>query len=222
MTFDLTLTFDNGPDAETTPQVLSTLARRGIRTTFFVIGQRLATPEGRKLAERAHAEGHAIGNHTWSHTIPLGLVREEGRAADEIRRTQDAIGGLAHPAKLFRPMGGGGNLDGRLLNEEARDVLEAGGFTCVLWNAIPRDWNDKEGWVARALAQIQQQPWTLMVLHDIPGAAASQLERFLEEAQTMGARFRQDFPPACVPILGGRAVLPLGPSVATTHAKAMD
>ena len=221
MTFDLTLTFDNGPHPEVTPRVLSALSRRGLRTTFFVIGQKLATREGRRLAERAHADGHAIGNHTFTHTTPLGLLREEGRAADEIRRTQEAIGALAHPSKFFRPMGGGGTLDTRLLNREAAEVLQAERFTCVLWNAIPRDWNDPEGWTERALAQLRQQPWTLMVVHDIPGAAAGRLERFLDEAEAMGARFRQDFPPACLPIVEGRPALPLAPYVAA-HAKAMD
>ena len=56
--FDLTLTFDNGPDPETTPFVLDVLARRSLRTTFFVVGHKLSTLEGRRLARRAHEEGH--------------------------------------------------------------------------------------------------------------------------------------------------------------------
>jgi peptidoglycan-N-acetylglucosamine deacetylase len=74
--FDLTLTFDNGPDPETTPFVLDVLARRSLRTTFFVVGHKLSTLEGRRLARRAHEEGHWIGNHTWSHSVPLGLLED--------------------------------------------------------------------------------------------------------------------------------------------------
>jgi Polysaccharide deacetylase len=44
--FDLTLTFDNGPDPETTPFVLDVLARQSLRTTFFVVGHKLSTLEG--------------------------------------------------------------------------------------------------------------------------------------------------------------------------------
>ena len=55
----ITLSFDNGPDPETTPFVLDVLARRGIKTTFFVVGQNLA--KTRAPAERAVAEGHWIG-----------------------------------------------------------------------------------------------------------------------------------------------------------------
>ena len=66
----LTLTFDNGPDPETTPFVLGVLARRSLRATFFVVGNKLSTPVGSELARRAHAEGHWIGNHTWTHSVP--------------------------------------------------------------------------------------------------------------------------------------------------------
>jgi peptidoglycan/xylan/chitin deacetylase (PgdA/CDA1 family) len=53
---DLTLTFDNGPEPETTRFVLDVLARRSIRTTFFVVGNKLSTSEGRDMARRAHEE----------------------------------------------------------------------------------------------------------------------------------------------------------------------
>jgi peptidoglycan/xylan/chitin deacetylase (PgdA/CDA1 family) len=59
--FDLTLTFDNGPEPDITGAVLDTLARHGLKSTFFVLGHKLAQPERRRLAERAHAEGHWIG-----------------------------------------------------------------------------------------------------------------------------------------------------------------
>src|SRR5262245_39514782 len=115
--FDLTLSFDNGP-TDVTPLVLDVLARRGVKSTFFVIGEQLARE--RALAERAHAEGHWIGNHTWSHSRPFGLM-EADAAKREFDRTQDAIGSLAHPSRLFRPYGQGGNLDRRLLS---RPIVE--------------------------------------------------------------------------------------------------
>jgi peptidoglycan/xylan/chitin deacetylase (PgdA/CDA1 family) len=205
---ELTLTFDNGPEPDVTPHVLDTLARHELRATFFVLGRKLAA-SGRKLAERAYAEGHWIGNHTFSHATPFGFVQDAGAVASEIGRTQDLIGDLAHPHRWFRPFGGGGNLDRRLLNRHALDYLVAGRFSCVLWNAIPRDWDDAEGWLPRALAQIEAQPWSLMVLHDVPSGAMRHLDRFLHEARARGVRFRQDFPPACVPVLDGQIVSPV-------------
>jgi peptidoglycan/xylan/chitin deacetylase (PgdA/CDA1 family) len=207
--FDLTLTFDNGPEPDVTGAVLDTLARHGIRSTFFVLGHKLADPERRKLTERAHAEGHWIGNHTWSHETPLGQLTDANETEAEIARTQAEIGSLAHPRKFFRPFGGGGNLDERLLNEAALDLLKRERFTCVLWNSIPRDWEDTDGWVARALSQAAVQPWTLAVLHDLPTGAMKNLDRFIGEAKDRGARFRQDFPPECLPLIEGSVAGPI-------------
>lgn len=203
----ITLSFDNGPDPDVTPQVLDVLRRHDIRTTFFVLGDKLR--ERRYLCERAHGEGHAIGNHTYNHLVPLGMSVAEGMATFEILRTQELIGTLAHERKFFRPFGGGGLLDDRLLNPEALDVLVQGGFTCVLWNAIPEDWARPEEWVERALQQCFSQAETLIVLHDIATGAMNQLDRFLNLAKDRGARFTQDFPGSCVPIERGRILRPV-------------
>src|ERR1044072_584835 len=120
--FDLTLSFDNGPTPEITPFVLDVLARRNVKSTFFVIGEKLARPGGRARPERAHDEGHWIGNHTWSHPLPFGLMKPDAAKA-EFERTQDALGPLAHPHRLFRPYGQGGNLDRRLLSRAGLDHL---------------------------------------------------------------------------------------------------
>jgi peptidoglycan-N-acetylglucosamine deacetylase len=203
----ITLSFDNGPDPDVTPGVLDTLRRHDIRTTFFVLGDKLR--ERRYLCERAHGEGHAIGNHTFNHLVPLGLSLAPGAATFEIARTQELIGDLAHERKFFRPFGGGGLLDDRLLNPEALDVLVRGGFTCVLWNAIPEDWARPKEWVERALRQCFAQPETLIVLHDISTGAMNGLDRFLSLAKDRGASFVQDFPASCVPIERGRILLPV-------------
>jgi peptidoglycan-N-acetylglucosamine deacetylase len=207
--FDLTLSFDNGPEPEVTPGVLDVLARRGIKTSFFVIGEKIADPSRRALAARAHAEGHWIGNHTYTHAVPLGRQADAAIAEDEIARTQTLLADLASPERLFRPFGGGGHLNDGLLRRSVVDYLERERFTCVLWNAIPRDWADPEGWLERALEQCRAQHWTLMVLHDLPTGAMKHLERFLDRAMEAGARFRQDFPPSCIPIRHGQIRLPI-------------
>ena len=55
--FDLTLTFDNGPEPGVTPRVLDVLRERGIKTTFFVIGEKLGDGERRRLAVRGRTLG---------------------------------------------------------------------------------------------------------------------------------------------------------------------
>jgi peptidoglycan/xylan/chitin deacetylase (PgdA/CDA1 family) len=178
---------------------LDVLRERGLKATFFVVGEQLRAH--RAFAERAAAEGHWIGNHTLTHPSPLGSLGEGAR--EEIEATQALLGPLSRPEKLFRPSGEGGDLEPGLLNEVAVDTLVAGGYTCVLWNAVPRDWEDPRGWVDRALRQIEEHDWTLLVLHDVAGACAARLEEFLERTD---ATFRQDFPSGCVPIRDGQIV----------------
>ena len=202
----ITLTFDNGPDPAATPRVLDVLAKRGVAATFFVLGSKLADPAHRALAKRAHGEGHWIGNHTMTHSTPLGRLAEPARAIAEIVEAQTLVGELAHPDRLFRPFGGGGELGPHLLNPAALEVLKHERMTCVLWNAVPRDWEDPRGWAEVALAQCLAQPWTLLVLHDLPTGAMGRLDIFIERVLDHGGRFRQDFPAACVPILRGEPV----------------
>jgi peptidoglycan/xylan/chitin deacetylase (PgdA/CDA1 family) len=162
-----------------------------------VVGEALRAH--RALAERAHDEGHWLGNHTLTHPRPLGGVGEA--AWREIEATQAELGELAHPDRLFRPSGAGGELEPGLLSRPAVDALVAGGYTCVLWNAVPGDWEDPDGWVDRALDQCARHDWTLLVLHDVAGAAADRLAEFLDRVH---GEFRQDFPPGCVPIQRGQ------------------
>src|SRR5690606_960751 len=100
--------------------------------------------------------------------------------------------------------GGGGNLDARLLSPAAVDILCRGGYTCVTWNAVPRDWERPVAWPETALAQCREAGTAVLVLHDLPTGAMDRLERFLDLAAAAGARFTQAFPDSCVPIRRGR------------------
>lgn len=203
---DVTLTFDNGPEPDVTPGVLDVLARAGVPASFFVLGHKIVDPARRKLAERAAAEGHWIANHTYSHDTPLGNLPGADVPEAEIGRTQGLIGDLSHADKFFRPFGGGGALGPHLLSRPVADYLIAGRYTCVLWNAIPRDWADPEGWVETAVAQISPLDHALIVVHDLPTGAMVHLERFIETIRDAGGTFRQDFPEACVPLRRGLVV----------------
>jgi peptidoglycan/xylan/chitin deacetylase (PgdA/CDA1 family) len=210
----ITLSFDNGPEPQVTDHVLDVLGAERLRSTFFVIGEKLADPARRARAERACAEGHWIGNHSLTHSKPFGRREDRDGAEDEIGRAQRILGPLAHRDRLFRPFGGGGTLDSGLLNRKAVDYLCAGGFTCVLWNCVPRDWEDPMGWVERALEQCRSMTWSVVVLHDLPTGAMLNLGRFIERLRDAGAEIVQEFPPECVPILRGRLMFPVDRYVA--------
>jgi len=197
----VTLTFDNGPWPGVTEKVLDTLAERDVRATFFVVGRELR--KARDLSERAAAEGHWIGNHTMTHAVPLG---DGADPVAEIDATQELIGSLSHAARWFRPYGRGGVLDEHVFSAPSVEHLERGGYSCVVWDSVPRDWEDPDAWIDRALADVESNDWTVVVLHDLPTGAMGRLPRFLDALESRGAEVVQDFPDAVVPIRGGRVV----------------
>jgi peptidoglycan/xylan/chitin deacetylase (PgdA/CDA1 family) len=202
----LTLTFDNGPSRQVTPAVLDVLADRGLRATFFVVGEQLARPGGRELAKRAHAEGHWIGNHTMTHSVPFGDTIDAPYLVREIDWTQTMIGELAHADRLFRPFGRGGVLDEHLFSGEAIDHLRHGGYSVVLWNSVPRDWEDTTGWPERVMADLEREDWVVVVVHDLPTGAMDQLPRFLDHLAAEGVDVVQELPDSCVPIRRGQLI----------------
>lgn len=204
----LTYTFDNGPWPGATDQLLDFLGERNIKATFFVVGERLKDPEARKLAERAKAEGHWIGNHTLTHTTPLGRDGGIERVEREIGETEQLMGDLAHPRKFFRP-NGSGSLGPHILSPEARDYLSTNRYTMVTWNSVPRDWVDPHrDWLARAEADLDTLDWPLLVLHDqfIAGMLDT-LAHFHDVLLERDVEILQDFDPAYLPIDKGEIKL---------------
>jgi peptidoglycan/xylan/chitin deacetylase (PgdA/CDA1 family) len=203
---EVALSFDNGPDPEVTPMVLDVLARRGVKASFFVLGMHLASRERMKLAERAVAEGHRVGNHSYTHRVPLGLDTAPEAVEREIGATERILGALAQNPKLFRPFGGGGKIGPHLLSPAAVEHLTANNYTCVLWNSVPEDWIDQDAWCGRAIADAASRDRTLVVMHDILPRAMSHLDGFIGALLDAGHRITDQFPAECVPIEGGEIV----------------
>ena len=203
---EVALSFDNGPDPEVTPMVLDVLARRGVKASFFVLGMHLASRERMKLAERAVAEGHRVGNHSYTHRVPLGLDTAPEAVEREIGATERILGMLAQNPKLFRPFGGGGKIGPHLLSPAAVEHLTANNYTCVLWNSVPEDWIDQDAWCGRAIADAASREHTLVVMHDILPRAMGHLDGFIGAILDAGHRITDTFPAECVPIEGGEIV----------------
>lgn len=202
----ISLTFDNGPIADVTPTVLAVLARRGVAATFFVNGKNLGTPSELDLVRRAYDEGHLVGNHTFTHRMPLGALDSGEEAIAEIARTQELMQPFASKDKLFRPTGGTGVLNGQVLCSVSKQYLLDNAFSCVTWNCVPGDWIDPVGWVDVALEFASSNPWSVVVLHDTPRGGTRSLDDFIVKARDqLGATFTQAFPVECVPIWRGVA-----------------
>jgi peptidoglycan/xylan/chitin deacetylase (PgdA/CDA1 family) len=202
----ISLTFDNGPEPDVTPHVLDTLGSHSVKASFFLLGKNLEFPDRRALAERAFREGHRLGNHSYSHSVPFGLMESPRDAVQEILATDALLGDLRGTERLFRPFGRA-RVGPHLLNSFAWETLVANEYTCVLWSYIPPERDQPDSWMPLALEACRNSPWTVIVMHDLPTGAMRNLGRFLEMAADSGAEFSQDFPADCTPLRQG---VPMG------------
>jgi|HubBroStandDraft_6_1064221.scaffolds.fasta_scaffold1209944_1 peptidoglycan/xylan/chitin deacetylase (PgdA/CDA1 family) len=155
------LTFDDGPCAETTPHLLDHLQELGIKATFFVVGRNMENAQGRAIVDRMAAEGHQIGNHTYSH---LDLTRlDAARIEQEIKKTEDLIGSRDNGNKVFRaPFG--------FHNAVVDRAAAALGYKSVLWDLCAWDWRpyyQNRRWVSHIVRQIEAGREGIVLAHDV-------------------------------------------------------
>lgn len=126
----IAVTFDDGPDAVSTPVLLDGLKKRGVKASFFVIGQE--AEKNPELIRRMHEEGHLIGNHTYHH-VELTKVNAETEKK-EIEQTNEVIEAITgEEVSFIRPPYGA-------CREE---TLEDADLIPVKWNIDPMDWCTK-------------------------------------------------------------------------------
>lgn len=118
------LTYDDGPYPEYTPKVLDVLKQYNVKATFFMIGKEMEQhPE---IVKRVIAEGHAIGNHTYSHPRNLEKLSSE-KIKWELEKCEKLIeqftGQRAH---IFRPPRG-------MINGDVARITEEEGYWTILW-----------------------------------------------------------------------------------------
>ncbi len=128
---EIALTFDDGPDNRYTPQILRILKEKGVKATFFVVGERAKQyPERLKQIDR---EGHAIGNHTWNHPNITQLTDQELEKMVQSTSTEiEKITGVK--TNLFRPPFGE-------MNDHQLAMLNHHHYHSILWTADTKDWD---------------------------------------------------------------------------------
>lgn len=150
-------TFDDGPDPELTPRLLDALESRGIRGWFFLIGERAAVHPA--LTRRIAAEGHLIGNHSWSHPAP-GTLGTRAYLADVARSRSTIADIIGRDPIDYRPP------HGHLTTGIAFGLWRSGN-RIVLWSADPKDYligNSDE--VADRVQAVASNERDIVLLHD--------------------------------------------------------
>ncbi len=180
----IALTFDDGP-SESTPAVLDALARHDALATFFMCGANVVRlPD---LAHRALAEGHELGNHTYTH--PRLYTCDAARIREEIVCTQEAVEREAGqwPA-LFRPPFG-------IRWFGLYPAVRKYDLRVVMWSACVYDWRRPAVRIADGLLE-KAEDGAIVLLHDgdrtAPGdrrfATAQALDRVLPVLADRGLR----------------------------------
>ncbi len=170
------LTFDDGPRRTTTTQLLDGLQQRGASVTFFLVGEQIEA--NRDLVERMRAEGHQVGNHTWSHVRIQGAPAET--VALEIRRTDELLQQiLGEGAYWLRPP------YGQIDAAQKKQIP----VPMVQWSVDSRDWESKntEKVVQAVLRDVQ--PNSIILLHDIYPTSVEAALRIVDTLQAEGYWF---------------------------------
>ena len=167
----LALTFDDGPDPETTPWLLDLLDRHGVKACFFLVGEKAEKHPG--LVAEIVSRGHEVGNHSYSHDTLL-MLRSESRLTRELKKCQDVLSGMGIEPLVFRPPASVTN--GRLF-----PVLLRLGLACVCNSVNPRDFGNRrlKGMSRRILRRVRAGDIVLM--HDTAPSGARALERWKDE-----------------------------------------
>jgi peptidoglycan-N-acetylglucosamine deacetylase len=186
----LCLTFDDGPDARFTPQVLDVLKSRHVPATFFVIGVNAENNPG--LIRREYAEGHAIGNHTYTH--PNIALTSPRRTELELSMTQRIVENLLGVSTtFFRPPY---NADSEPETPEELEPIRRAqdyGYTTVAETIDPRDW--EPGIRPQAIVDEVENEIAnghIILLHDAGGdrsATVAALPQIIDRYVKAGYRF---------------------------------
>jgi peptidoglycan/xylan/chitin deacetylase (PgdA/CDA1 family) len=153
------LTFDDGPRADVTPRVLDRLRDHGARAVFFVVGDRIGS--GGPILRRALAEGHRIGNHTYSH--PLGRTPTLLPYLRDVAKCQQTVVALTgQKPTLFRPPLGS-------ITPATLLAPRLMGLTTVRWSVDLGDWRLRTQEDAVECGERLDQatrPRDILLLHD--------------------------------------------------------
>lgn len=174
------LTFDDGPHPTITPLVLDELRARGVKATFFVIGDRVKAYPW--VLRQVVAEGHEIGNHTYSHRLLTAMSTDLIRR--EVGETQEAIrNAIGYETRLFRPPYGA-------FRPSANAVFREYGLNVIRWSVDPRDWRNRDAVLISNHVTHQSKNGAIILCHDIHRATLQALPTILDTLIAEGYEFK--------------------------------
>ncbi len=152
----IALTFDDGPHPRLTPKILEVLKKYNVKATFFLVGENVELYPN--MVEQILADGHEIGNHTYTH----GKVSERGffEMKKEFEACESAIYEIAdYKTKLLRPPEG-------YLDSKIKAISKEMDYNIILWNIDTKDWAHESPEEICKNVTDHISPGSIILMHD--------------------------------------------------------
>ena len=170
------LTFDDGPHRIYTRNLLDGLRERGVKATFFVVGENI--PGNEELIRQMEEDGHLIGNHTYDHADISKLSDEEN--CRELQKTSDLVKEITgHGTAYVRPPFG-----------NWKDTMDCRvTMISVKWTIDTLDWKSKN--VTEIIGKVMQQisDHDIILMHDYYETSVEAALQIVDRLQQEGYEF---------------------------------
>ena len=166
------LTFDDGPNPNTTPIALELLKKYNAKGTFFMVGKAVAGNE--EIIKQVVAEGHQIGNHSWSHPLltKISLEQAKSQINDTTEALKKASGQDVH---IMRPPYGG-------INAAIQAAVDQ---SFILWDVDTLDWKNRN--TASIMKEVRKaRPGSIILMHDVHQTSINALPSVLQYLTEQG------------------------------------
>ncbi|MEZ4962270.1 MAG: polysaccharide deacetylase family protein [Saprospiraceae bacterium] len=175
----IAITFDDGPLAAYTPKVLGILEAHDVKAAFFCIGHRIQGNEA--LLKKMVAEGHLVGNHSFSHHFWFDLFSKKKMVEDLLQASEAIEKATGLRPAFFRPPYG-------VINPNLKSAIESCGFHTIGWSIRSLDTvvGDKEKLMQRVMDQLK--PGAIVLFHDHGKMTLEILPEFIRAARAKGLR----------------------------------
>lgn len=172
------LTFDDGPDASNTEQILKSLKSVDGRATFFIVGSRIEGEED--IIQQEFNAGHEIGNHSWDHQYASNISASKQR--EEMNKTNEAIKKvIGEYPTVFRCPGG---ITSKVYETENISPI-------ILWSIDTLDWSTKNSnstfnAIKKVFKKGQNLDGDIVLMHDIQDSTPKAVENIVKYLDKKG------------------------------------
>lgn len=174
---EIALSFDDGPNREYTPQVLSTLAQFNAPATFFVTGKNIQGNEN--ILKQMDAEGHSIGNHSYTHSFYVDFKSLQGFKNELNRTTESVFKVIGKRMKLFRPPYG-------VTTPNLVKASNSLNYSIIGWTIRSFDTTADTAQTITRRIQTQLKPGVIILFHDTSDKTVQVLKQTLNFAKENG------------------------------------